>query len=1372
MSPRTLRSRPGPVVAALVLALVAVTAPAARAAHFVDEGSGCYTCHTLDSSEGDVNTSYINGISRTMSLVKAFNGGVVPATIGCTYCHNNPANATMRDALSHFGAKPSKHPVGRNFVTGAETNSEYLTAIGSSTANELDCVDCHDAALLDGVGSAQHVGHVLPGTGGRANNPFMLKGVTAPGQLDVLCRSCHGSSAAPFKGRDLRVSSHADALAAPIREDDATSLRTSSGAAQCTACHDSHYSAKVRLFNDGHEGDTAIVSADCTTVCHFAGDAAGSYATRGHGRAQSTYKYKGGAVDYGAGASPIGMALTCTACHVPLDTSDTSTSRKPHVESPASGTPQERYQARFNLTLPVQQFDTGSVYGNPQSGVCYPCHSAYEAHQAAGGLQVGCQDCHDEHAEGSGTAANYFMIPEAAKGNGSYVPWGRAKAGAEAVIYNLPRRDPATGTLNTGSEDFYSPGATGICDNVECHGASGYAPLAAYGTHSGGALAAGSDCGGCHRHNGDPAGGWRATGACNDCHAANGATHAAAQGKNATTHNVRHGAASAYIGACSDCHGNAGPGSPDHNNGTVNFGGTFMTAAFNFPRGGNFSDAACATAANGCHGADAGEWAANSLGADACVSCHLAAGKALARAPASGLHAVAAITRHDATLQSGNCVNCHDAAAPSSAHVNGTLDTPATAVFGFAANVVAYDASGCRASAGCHGGGDAGTWRRRWVGVVDAVPGTAGNDTPGQPACQNCHGDFSGWRWDEAGVTTTDHTDPYAGNTGDRMAEHAACQTCHGWGDPAYDRSWKSGKHGNGLIDLNGPDATHGTAAGAQYNDDTGGCMNACHTGAFALRTASGWTATYGNYGTGDCSSCHKPGGSGPTVVWPAGNAAGRRTGYGSHLGATTAEEADAFLGGLGTTWKDQCNKCHDFHSGTIKTPAPPASWADPSGRLPGADMRSRLGLTYANEAGVAVHLGGTAQGGTSEAEFCWGCHDRNNVSEWGFNTKSTPAGYPVALFPTQHDGSQESFDFGWLYTSAAHTTKTSDWTQGYWQDEYDPLTAKRIASVHSGSFDPAGQSSSVAANVDAAGKVNRTSPTLEPKAQVRCSNCHDVHDTFGPDGKPYLRGRWVSNPYPPELPPRSGYAYTTGANVSYNTPRGRSTARDKGGYFIDQNSNAPTANAAMDTVQETAELCTLCHGSDVNGMDFYTGKKLWLPSMVNGHSNSTLGGTGASKVDLFTGNRYGAGMGMQYYAGGNPYACDCGGWPGCCDTTYPLATWMDGCCDTQPVIYNSGWFGGPVGTFAAGGGDFTNWYGTGTIGGGSGTGTMAHTFTCSKCHGPHASGMPALLTHSCIDPAQGDYTINGQSGVNLIANNCHRKTSTADGWHVLAPGW
>ncbi len=256
----------------------------------------------------------------------------------------------------------------------------------------------------------------------------------------------------------------------------------------------------------------------------------------------------------------------------------------------------------------------------------------------------------------------------------------------------------------------------------------------------------------------------------------------------------------------------------------------------------------------------------------------------------------------------------------------------------------------------------------------------------------------------------------------------------------------------------------------------------------------------------------------------------------------------------------------------------------------------------------------------------------------------------------------------------------------------------------------------------------------------------------MGPNGRPYLRGTWMGNPYPPELPPRPGYAFTTTPVVGGALrPRGTSGARDKGGYFIDQNSNWPTNNGAMDTLGETAGLCTLCHGTNVDNMDFYTGSTLWrFAPPKNGHSNSALGGTrnAAGISDLFSAFRGGATytMLMQDSIGCVERYWSCGSRPLC--FSYGA-----------PCINNAGWYGT----------DYANWYGTtGQIGGASGAGSMAHKFTCSKCHTPHASGLPALLTHNCVDPAQGGYTALGyqnQSG------NCHRKTSTSDGWHKLAPG-
>lgn len=388
-----------------------VFAPPAWSVHYTDEGSACYACHTLDARQSDPDTSAINMVARTLPQLKASAGGRAPERFGCTFCHSNPGNASMREVLSHFGTKPSRHPVGFNFTSGADTGNEYLSTIGSATPGELDCVDCHDAELLaPDAAEGSYVDHAPAGDPRREQNPLMLRGVTTRRTYDVHCRLCHGATAAPVKGKDVRLVSHADAEKAPLLERDGTPLRTTvaGGAAQCTACHDTHYSGKVKLFNDGHEGDAPIISSDCTTVCHFVGDAEGNYLKSGHGAARSTYTYAAGQVSFGRAAEPVAMEMTCTSCHQSIDTSDTSRGRVRHVDRRTDGSPQERYRAWYGLNLQLQMWDTGSSFGNPLVGICYSCHAASDPHKAGEGRGAGCLDCHDEHAEGVGK--NVFMI--------------------------------------------------------------------------------------------------------------------------------------------------------------------------------------------------------------------------------------------------------------------------------------------------------------------------------------------------------------------------------------------------------------------------------------------------------------------------------------------------------------------------------------------------------------------------------------------------------------------------------------------------------------------------------------------------------------------------------------------------------------------------------------------------------------------------------------------------------------------------------------------------------------------------------------------------------------------------------------------------
>ncbi len=2313
-----LHLRRGISFAAAFVLLVVMKAPCALGAHYPASGddSNCSSCHTLDVNEGDANTSYISSAARTFPQIKAYDGlpsNQAPAYLGCTFCHFQNDNTTMRPALNHFQGRLSSHPVGVDFTTPLHTttNQIYVSSYGSNKPNELDCVDCHDIDL--GGGYPQH--DTRP-----ANNPYMLRNVTVIGEYDGLCRTCHRSDApVTVKTVSMQLTKHADgAVGRPLVENDGTVLRTNDldedGVAdaagivdQCRVCHDSHYSSKYKLFNDGKEmhkvgagevPDVAITSANCTEVCHYPGDynnlPAGNYGTYGHGKAESTYRYRNGRPDWTGTTRTMGLA--CTGCHVSLDIGT-----KPHVEpTPSGANDRERYKNRFNLNINLQATDAGSVYGNPVWGVCLQCHSGYAEHQG-GGVAIGCQDCHDEHAEGSGSTSNVFMIPEQSKDDGFFLPSGsgthqRSKAGTELVTYDSTRMNTAVVPYapDVPNEDFFRGNVNGVCDNAECHGSAPWWPgpaglagiMGAGGAHLGGQQDPGSDCASCHRHSGDVGGGWRATTICNDCHTDNGADHAAAQGKNATTHNTRHGAG-AYIGMCGDCHGGNGPGSPAHNNGTVNFGGARMSAAFDYVRGAAFDDTGCGTAANGCHNADPGEWSANSLdavGNNACAQCHAAAGKLLdqggypapgvssvdkhtkhinndayvpgdcddchganatagnqaahkdglvtiaaapppnplndyspathtctnlchladvagknwadasvldctdchagtflgggAQGPQSGLHGLAAAntTAHDGSFGGVpyGCRDCH-ADTPTDAHVNGTLNTPATAIFSWdtatylwAPNLGApADNSDDTCTASCHT--DNNRWWRQWSTDADADHRTATAVTAA--VCGVCHGTLDNWRagltvdHDKPSLNNGAHTNceqchvqpssPYAwGTDHDALtgtpAEHRievntnplqnydavngrcasichtndlahtmgaslafnheglagpapSCTSCHGYPpteatshrgtasvdhdlargdggaflmgrhnecgychgvldngtmdgftaqDPAsidgvetYDIG-VPGSHANGSVTMNGDRLGNAHATDAGYNAADGGCDSAaCHPNDAGHRLVRGNAVELLEIGPGACTICHgttgsnywpdggaqngpvyenragahqkhvaaivasnggtsaadastcswcHPGGahsgdyvappadvmdgvasqfktiSGATdadgafvaatstcinvdchagattpgwyfaadtaapvwtpnsgiaasnpglggvlnVTWnaatdaypsnpvtydlyrsttnsaaavfagppiatnlantsaqvaglavgttyyfgvrakdnwvtrnatantdisagvaPGANpwAPGNKTYFltrssGANLwaatttnlsvcgtpttglavasaalwptmpgpatppagrgllttaracgtastnnymesnaspwsgqyrnfagfysapypgqtlvqgtatntfgfqgyyffdgtdpynpilyeeralvvfaavdssGNTVASSANSVLtpalsntmaayalnlstlsvtvpvggrlavlfyfydhpssgaathriaydnysatitnritvnetlqdvsppawsggvsgivvqdagtgGALDVFWNnatdlpagapanpvlydlyrvqsasctglwsnrhqaglvspsfqdtgltngatycygvrakdswvppnvtgntdtatgipspggvfgctgchgtppiagnnagshiahangdsdyDDCENCHpgttsytnghqdgsgqlafdgtaataayngsqlsytdnaqviyndpdgygiltgsagdgtddgtcarartsatqchgsgtvdpvwggtlaggcgachdstgkqasaaptvtmtsshttapagantcaDCHAGHFKgvrIPLPPESWSNPN--MSATNMRTQLGIAYTTTGGIDLGGPGTVasiSSKTTEADICWGCHDVGGQSEWGYNTKTTPAGYPVATFATA-DGNEESENRGWIYTSTSYATRTSDWTQGFWMSPYDPLLKRRIASVHTASFDPAGQSSSVAANVRGDGRVERSTPTLEYKGRIRCSYCHDVHDTIGPSGKPFLRGTWVSNPYPPELPPRSAYAgsYTNGANTLYPTPRGRSTAREKGGYFIDQNSNSPTSNASMDTLAETAGLCTLCHGSNVDTMNYY-GSKLWLPGMSNGHANSTQGGSGAGKVNLFTGTRYGYGMAMQASVPGPGYVCGAIG--DACDLTYPLSNLMAG--RDVPVIANSGWFGGVAGSSTQGGGDYVNWYSPTGIGGASGTGTKAHNFTCSKCHSPHATGLPALLIHSCIDPAQGDYTINGRSGVNLIANNCHRKTSTGDGWHILAPG-
>ncbi|WP_305046896.1 cytochrome c3 family protein [Geoalkalibacter sp.] len=403
-------------------------------------------------------------------------------------------------------------------------------------------------------------------------------------------------------------------------------------------------------------------------------------------------------------------------------------------------------------------------------------------------------------------------------------------------------------------------------------------------------------------------------------------------------------------------------------------------------------------------------------------------------------------------------------------------------------------------------------------------------------------------------------------------------------------------------------------------------------------------------------------------------------------------------------------------------------------------------------------------------------------------------------------------YDYGQLHSNSGSwgsRTPVSNWTTAYWDSPYFPYKTGPVASTHS-------------VNPEA------TRPGVDAVAQIRCTYCHDVHDmNHAPgdvySGRPYLRGSWMGNPYFEDGAPgrfkgfldlstaqRRAEYYYTGERDDYGmVPRGTTAMNKMGGYWIDQNSDYPTASW---TLQDSAGLCTLCHGTDVNNMNKFDVNEQGNPDNAwlgqNGHSNAVLGGSGKHRVNVYnpsvrkegtTWNKPGMGYqdttgrdGERYYGlrndgGGSNFINDAHrGTTTNSRGVYPYA-WSD-IENTNRYVYREFYWGVNLDTETAE--------------------PMYHRFSCSKCHNPHASRLPRLMITNCLDVSHnkwddlyaddGDWT-SGQAGGTSInwstsnvmpytgndisgkarnrqfayatsAQNCHRYVKV--GTTVQEPGW
>jgi predicted CxxxxCH...CXXCH cytochrome family protein len=501
----------------LLLALPLLLLPGTASA---DHGGGqdCYICHDLSYQYFEAGTKYLNKAS--MSELKNA-GWTAGKPVGCVYCHRSLHAPYITNVLDSFRGTPypgsSRHPVSRNYVTGSYDNNVFWSGDNSANASHLDCIDCHDPSMTR---VPNHDNAFLVSL----TNPYGLRSVAANKQYDTFCLLCHGKGKVSFPsgksiGKSIEVVSHdnaVDNVANAIRDIDNTHLRAQDNTAtgyRCSVCHDAHDSGNLHLFSDGTERNasglkkTAIdEKGDCTTVCHYRGDAAGNYDLHGHGKATD---WQG-----------ITLGQNCTFCH---------DSNVPH--NMKNYAVDNNYMRKYRFSSLDPGWLTPSVFGKPQKSVCGRCHSDKVVHNIQSGGAVGCLDCHDQHAKGSEN--NVMMIPAYNQVAGSMigVTGVGSTPGSEPVLFTKSfRYSSGDNQFHFWTNTSFKGDATpGFCDQRACHGAGDklgfpYIPLLTYlsttGEHSGGVYLSNdynSNCSSCHAHN-DAAGSFRASAGCTKCH--------------------------------------------------------------------------------------------------------------------------------------------------------------------------------------------------------------------------------------------------------------------------------------------------------------------------------------------------------------------------------------------------------------------------------------------------------------------------------------------------------------------------------------------------------------------------------------------------------------------------------------------------------------------------------------------------------------------------------------------------------------------------------------------------------------------------------------------------------------------------------------
>ncbi len=1258
----------------------------------------------------------------------AVSGSLQTTTIqACDACHDKHGS-TAKSLLGQFD------PVsGRNMINGVAL---YTTATPTTTDNAAVCGACHTAAGLGyPPAGAPTLANILIFEGYRMTS-------ATPGDNGYFSPTPSGSVTTPrWPGMTVWQNATYSGHGVSVKTGPAT--LGSRGVADCNGCHDPHGSNyKFNMLTDNMAAGNYKLCFDC----HMGGGIATTdikryFPTGVGGTWVNTDNNHGHRIQTGGGKLTVGTALPCYDCHVTHGSSKNN----------------------LNLVSDQRWNALGDTLTNDNASrtFCLGCHTTSTPSPYDGyGNIVAASDT----IEGlNRIAARPLRLPNtvAEHANGQ-------SAGCKGCHYS------GTPYVDNTTNNAHNPSSGGGCSS--CHGDGGtrYWPQLA-GDNAGGATMAWYNNNGKHLS-----------------HLTDLAARLGYLADNSQWTDPQQKVMCLY------CHEyTADATNPHMTIGGGKEATVFNGVGRKTFSGANDPNAAWDNTTNtcsnvGCHNNKTTTATYNWYTASTtnCMMCHtVMSSGTLDNNPRTGLHYISpasvtgGVKQHDNSLATNGCTECHwatgiPAHTTTSTHINGTVDNAALTVLrtnmtykdNATVNRGTCQGAGLDNVLGCHT--DRGAWARLWSTEADNTTTVSGS-----ARCNVCHGQWSGAGWRDN--TSHFNADSSSASTHGITHDNASgpCTQCHVYptyhmdngitmndcntlvSDNAVSNRAGCSKCHNGVDYVNGkvPDTTHSFPhSGFPFRKVVGNFVNppaghaaganckGCHAGVQGTRRAiqpefdntSRHGGTWAQIVSADCELCHvetssdsivslkvwttttNPGATGAVTYNSAYDCTANPACIGCHKGATSgsslsvggaAANVDQYWSSGTTTY----NSHNNTPSATVLTTPIMAKVRSPH-RYPTTNkMKQEVWTTPVNQtkytdtspvgclechpahgSGIvsvaqlkgkafADNIAGGIMLNAAEPALCWNCHDTATVGVkdyWGDTT-----------------------------TAGVHWSGTLKSTF--------PYKNRAIGSTH---------------EVNGAG------------TGFKCSICHNPHGATnaGQYNSPMLRGTWMTSPYYEDRTGKNNNTttkptFSTGmsmtrfgprgsAGTAFNNAAGRGNGYDNGtgtghdGYYIDENTFGWTGSYAntwlptavvskhmSENVANFAGLCAQCHGDATQStgqvgtiaqLQTYlsaTGLTDWSTAIHNTVKGWAGLGTTADRVNP-TNN-------LRMHGYGMTGSCYCFAY-----STNITTSW-------------GSWKG-------------FNWQGVpSTVNHMTGANAI-HQFPCAKCHTPHASDIPRLMTTNCMD--------------------------------------